>query len=118
MLSMLHNYRLRTSEENIHELHSVYLAKSDTVSILGGWALRALLDHLSQQLADVTPAESSLVPVGGGGGRDGWQLQAASVVTLITETVFGASPSWQPDPGCACPLFSALSEHCHAIIFY
>ena len=51
----------------------------------GGIGLQSLVDHLADRLQKVVSE-----------GLASWQCQAASVVTVLSEVVFGASLAWHP----------------------
>lgn len=63
----------------------------------GGTALRAVVDHLLCSLQSRAPKQESKssrhvahpVP------ELGWQLEVASVVTVIAEVIYGSSAAWQ-----------------------
>ena len=52
----------------------------------GGIGLQSLVDRLASTLQKMVAQ-----------GMSYWQCQAASVVTILTEIVFGASSAWYPD---------------------
>ena len=56
----------------------------------GGLGLQSIVDQLSSILHDSAEKQVSGVLV------SSWQCQAASVVTVMTELIFGASIVWQP----------------------
>ena len=73
-------------------------------SCTGGSVLRSLVDALLSQLrkaqrhAQKHSQRRASTRVYNAA-QQGWQLQAASVVTVLSETLFGASTAWQPPHG-------------------
>lgn len=63
----------------------------------GGTALRALVDHLLGILQSRAPKQESRNSRHGAHPipEVGWQLEVASVVTVIAEVIHGSSAAWQ-----------------------
>lgn len=58
---------------------------ADKARVAGGLGLQGLVEHLVSLLEKIVAQ-----------GKPVWQCQAASVITVLTEVVFGASPAWHP----------------------
>lgn len=60
----------------------------------GGTLLRGLLDRLIDSLRRVQPRKGLAAQEDHA--SPAWQLSAASIVVVMTEIIYGASPAWQP----------------------